>query len=126
MRNQILPGRHITDCQMRFYMKFRQTDGPLISAAKSGFSTSTGYRAEKDRRLPSQKKQPRDRRRPDPLVAVWESEIVPMMVAAPGLRAVAIFGEMLRRHPDLGEGVRRTMERRIRSWRAIHGPDQEV
>jgi len=107
-------------------MRFRQTEMPLISAAKSGFSTTTGYRLEKDRRLPSQKKIPHDRRRPDPLIAVWDSEIVPMMKAAPGLRAVAIFGEMLRRHPELGDGVRRTMERRIRSWRAIHGQDQEV
>jgi len=107
-------------------MTFRQTDMPPISAAKSGFSTSTGYRAEKDRRLPSQKKSPRGRRREDPLIAVWDSEIVPMMKAAPGLRAVAIFGEILLRHPELGEGVRRTMERRIRSWRAMHGPEQEV
>jgi len=99
---------------------------PLIASAKSGFSTSTGYRLEKDRRLPSQKKIPRDRRRPDPLIAVWDDEIVPMMKAAPGLRPVAIFGEMLRRHPELGDSVRRTMERRIRSWRAIYGADQEV
>jgi len=26
MSNQTLTGRHITDCQMRFNMKFRQTD----------------------------------------------------------------------------------------------------
>ncbi len=107
-------------------MKFRQTDMTPISAAKSGFSTSTGYRVEQDHRLPSQKKSPRARRRPDPLRAVWDDEIVPMMKATPGLRSIAIFGEMLLRHPELGEGVRRTMERRIRSWRALHGPDQEV
>ncbi len=107
-------------------MKSRQTDIPLIAAAKAGFSTATAYRIEKDRRLPSQKKAPRDRRRPDPLIAIWDSEIVPMLKAAPGLRPVAIFAEMRRRHPELGDGVRRTMERRIRSWRAIHGLDQEV
>ncbi len=49
-----------------------------------------------------------------------------MMKVAPGLRPVAIFGEILRRHPELGDSVRRTMERRIRGWRAIHGADQEV
>lgn len=107
-------------------MKVRQTEGAPIAAAKSGFSTATGYRIESDGRLPSQKKTPRGRRRPDPLIAVWESEIVPMLKAAPGLRAVAIYEEILRRHPGLGEGVRRTMERRIRRWRAVHGPDQEV
>lgn len=107
-------------------MKFRETDSPAIAAAKSGFSTASAYRIDADSRLPSQQKVARDRRRPDPLIAVWDGEIVPMMIAAPGLRPVAIFEEMLRRHPDLGDGVRRTMERRIRSWRAIHGPDQEV
>ena len=49
-----------------------------------------------------------------------------MLKAAPGLRAVAIFEEIARRHPDLGVGVRRTVERRIRSWRALFGPEQEV
>ena len=107
-------------------MTFRKTDAPAIAAAKAGLSPATGYRLENDPRLPSQKKCPRKRRRPDPLLAVWDSEIVPMMTAAPGLRPVAIFEEMVRRHPDLGDGIRRTMERRIRGWRAIHGPDQDV
>jgi len=107
-------------------MKFRQNDKPLIAAAKAGFSAASAYRIEKDPRLPSQKKTPRSRRRPDPLAGVWESEIVPMLEAAPGLRPIAIYQEMLRRHPELGEGVRRTLERRIRAWLAVHGPDREV
>ena len=41
-----MPGRHITDCQMRLYMKSRQNHGPAIAAAKAGFSTATGYRIE--------------------------------------------------------------------------------
>jgi hypothetical protein len=70
MRNRPLPGRHITDCQMRLYMSFRQTEPPVIAAAKAGLSTASAYRIEQDRRLPSQKKAPRDRRRRDPLAAV--------------------------------------------------------
>ncbi len=88
--------------------------------------TATGYRIASDPVLPSHRKAPRGRRRPDPLESIFESEIVPMLKAAPGLRAVAIFEEMRRRHPDLDFGVRRTMERRIRAWRAVHGPEQEV
>ena len=49
-----------------------------------------------------------------------------MLKAAPGLRPVTIFEELLRRHPDLGDGIRRTLERRIRTWRALHGPEREV
>jgi transposase InsO family protein len=111
---------------MRLFMKFRRTDTTPIAAAKAGFSASTGYRIEDDPRQPSQKTATRQRRRPDPLVGVWESEIIPLLKSAPGLRSVAIFEEIVRRHPELGAGVRRTLERRIRSWRALHGPEQEV
>jgi transposase InsO family protein len=111
---------------MRLYMKFRHTDTAPIAAAKAGFSPSTGYRIDKDPHLPSQKKAPRERRRPDPLATVWDSEIVPLLQSAPGLRPVALFEEMLRRHPELGTGIRRTLERRVRAWRALHGPEQEV
>jgi hypothetical protein len=99
---------------------------PPVAAAKASISAATAYRFEHDRRLPSDHKQTRGRRRPDPLADFFDVEIVPMLKAAPGLRAVAIFEEMQRRHPDLSAGVRRTLERRIRSWRALHGTEQEV
>jgi hypothetical protein len=57
---------------------------------------------------------------------VWEGEIVPMLEAAPGVRAVAIFQEICRRHPDLTVGVRRTLERRVARWRALNGPSRDV
>ena len=107
-------------------MKSRQSNSPAVAAAKAGFSTATAYRIEADPRLPSQKKEPRGRRRPDPLAGVWDSEIVPMLEAAPGIRAVAIFEEICRRHPELGPGVRRTLERRIARWRALNGPNRDV
>ena len=49
-----------------------------------------------------------------------------MLKAAPGLRPIAVFEELCRRHPDLAAGTRRTLERRVRSWRAVNGPDREV
>ena len=107
-------------------MKSRQSSSPTVAAAMAGFSRATAYRIDADPRLPSQKKTPRERRRPDPLAGIWDGEIVPMLKAAPGIRAVAVFEEMQRRHPDLPEGVRRTLERRIRQWRALNGPEQDV
>jgi hypothetical protein len=107
-------------------MKSRQTNVPAIAAAKAGFSTATAYRIEADPRLPSQKKKPRERRRPDPLASVWDSEIVPMLQSAPGIRPVAVFEEICRRHPEIVTGVRRTLERRIAQWRAISGPNRDV
>ena len=95
-------------------------------AGFAGFSTASAYRIESDPRLPSQKRKPRGRRRPDPLAGVWESEIVPMLEAAPGIRAVAMFEELCRRHPEMASGVRRTLERRIAQWRALNGPNRDV
>jgi hypothetical protein len=111
---------------MRLYMNFRRNHSPTVAAAKAGFSASAAYRFEKPPRLPSQKKEPRERRRPDPLADVWDDEVVAILKAAPGLRPIAIFEELIRRHPELGAGVRRTLERRIRAWRGLNGPDQEV
>ncbi len=107
-------------------MTFRDADGPAVSAAKAAISRTTAYRFERDHRPPSSQKNLRGRRRPDPLVDFFDAEVVPMLTAAPGLRVVAIFEEMQRRHPDLPDGTRRTLERRIRAWRAVHGADQEV
>lgn len=121
-----MPGRHINDHQVRLYMKMRQTVSPRSAAACAAFSTATAYWLERDAQLPSQKKEPRGRRRPDPLADIFDSEVVPLLEAAPGLRAVTVFEEMQRRHPELPDGVRWTMERRVRSWRALQGPDRDV
>lgn len=121
-----MPGRHVTDHQMRLFMKYRQTHSVEVAAAKASISRATAFRVEKEQRLPSQNKPPRGRRRPDPLAHIFDAEVVPLLKAAPGIRAVAVYDEMLRRHPELPEGIRRTLERRIRSWRAVHGEAQEV
>lgn len=60
-------------------------------------------------------KAPRGRRRLSPLASVFETEMVPMLKADPGLRPVGIFEEMFRRHAELRAGTRRTLERRIRA-----------
>lgn len=121
-----MPGRHVTDHQMRLFMKHRNNAPIPVAAARAGFSAATGYRISQDPRPPSEKRAPRERRRPDPLAAVFDAEVVPMLEACPGLRPVAVFEELMRRHPELGLGVRRTLERRIRQWRALHGPEREV
>lgn len=107
-------------------MKLRQTEAPVTAAAKAGFSTASAYRIEQDRRLPSQKQAPRERRRPDPLAAIWDSEVVPLLQSVAGLRPIAIFDEIRRRHPEIGASIRRTLERRIRTWRALHGAEQDI
>ena len=107
-------------------MDYRKTRSPEAAAAKAGFSTATAYRLEADSRPPSQKKAPRGRRRPDPLAAYWDAEIVPILKSAPGIRVIGVLQELRRRHPDLNRNIRRTLERRIQAWRGLHGPEQEI
>jgi len=108
-------------------MTLRPSHTWQTAAAKAGFSTSTGARLDADPRLPSAKCQFRGRRRPDPLEPYFESEVVPLLQASPGLRPITILGELQRRHPgQFPDNVRRTLERRIQLWRALHGPEREV
>ena len=107
-------------------MQHRQTDTVAAAAAKASMSKATGHRIAKNPRLPSANTAPRGRRRPDPLGEIFDAVVVPMLQASPGLRPIAIFEEVVRRHPELGTGIRRTLERRIRAWRAVHGPEQDV
>src|SRR5580693_3653237 len=111
---------------MRLFMKLRQTYSVTVAAARAGFSASSGYRIVEDPTLPSAREQERGRRRPDPLADIFDSEVVPLLKAAPGLRSIGIFEEMKRRHADLDPGIRRTLERRTRAWRAVYGAEQEV
>jgi len=69
------------------------------------------------------------RNRPDPFAGVFESEVVPLLAADEKrvLEARTILGELNRRHPgELSVRQLRTLQRRIRQWRALNGPDKEV
>jgi hypothetical protein len=108
-------------------MTYRKSKTLATAAAEAGISRASACRFEKGKRvLPSQKAVARGRRRPDPLIDIFDSEVVPMLQASGDLRAVAIFEELQRSHPELPDGVRRTLERRIRVWRAQFGKERDV
>lgn len=108
-------------------MKNKPNKTVQAAAAAAEISTASAYRFEKrGRTLPSQRPGVRARRRPDPLIDIFDSEVVPMLQASGDLRAVAIFEELQRSHPELPDGVRRTLERRVRMWRAQFGKDKDV
>ena len=104
-------------------MAERERSSVPTAAARAGFSGASGYRMLKEGRSKGKR---RGRRRPDPLAGVFESEVVPLLESCPGIRPIAVFQELMRAHPELDRGVRRTLERRIRAWRAEHGPEKEV
>ncbi|MGH7151973.1 MAG: IS21 family transposase [Planctomycetota bacterium] len=97
------------------------------AAAKAGMSENTARRYREAGRLPSEMRPERSwRTRRDPFAEVWP-EVRGMLERAPGLQATTIFAELRRRDPVLfAEGQLRTLHRRVRSWRALHGPEREV
>ena len=110
-------------------MDSRRHHPQRLAAAKAGFSERTARRIETNRHPPSPEIADRRPRRqyPDPFSGLWDAEIRPMLEAQPGLRPVTLIEEMQRRHPDHGwDRQRRSLERRVRAWRAEHGADREV
>jgi hypothetical protein len=107
-------------------MNLHRTHVRRTAAARAGFSTSTGARLDAALRMPSRTQPPRSRRRPDPLAAFWQSEILPMLRAIPGLRPITVLRELQRRHAGFSNDLRRTLERRVRLWQALHGPERDV
>lgn len=99
------------------------------AAAAAGMSLRSARKWQQGS-FPSQRRKPHTwRTRPDPFGEVFESEVAPLLAADEKrvLEARTILGELDRRHPG-GFSVRhlRTLQRRIRQWRALNGPDKEV
>lgn len=107
-------------------MTYRKNDSVTVAAAKASLSRATGYRIEADSTLPSQTNKPRGSRRPDPLAGIFDEQVVPTLEKSPDIRPIAVLDELLRRHPQLAPSVRRTLERRMKAWRLLHGSDQPV
>jgi transposase InsO family protein len=110
--------------------KYKQLRGGYsqeAAAAKTGISLSSAQRIEAVQVLPSQRGVRTWRTRSDPLGLVWDSEVVPLLKEAPTLMAVTVLEELQRREPGrYAESVLRTLQRRMRQWRAEHGAEREI
>jgi len=117
----------VSDRQARRLMKELGGGIGLSGAALRSSMSENTARRYRTGELPSQRKKPRTyRTRRDPFALVWP-EIEALLESAPGLEAVTIFETLVQR-PDTSftEGQIRTLQRRIRRWRAKAGPDREV
>jgi transposase InsO family protein len=122
-----MPGRRINRTQVAKYMEHRKELKQEAAAAKVGVSVRSARRIERAGGLPSQQQTRQWRTRADPLSGWWESEIVPLLESAPALNAVTILEELQRRYPsEISPGLLRTLQRRLRQWRAVHGEEREI
>jgi hypothetical protein len=98
-----------------------------IAAAKAGMDEKTAREYLKKGTLPSQcRKEHNWRTRPDPFEQEWE-EIKEQLEVNPGLEAKTIFDALQRESSGkFTDGQLRTLQRRIKLWRATEGPPKEV
>ena len=119
----------MSDGQVRMLRKKLKEGKTQADAAMIADMSERSARRWKDGPLPSQKKERHWRTRKDPFADVWNEEVVPLLKldTARKLQATTIFDHLMDRFPDSFEpGQIRTLQRRVRQWRAQHGSDQEV
>ena len=118
----------VTEQQVRVYMSQRRSGKKqTTAAAEAGVSERTARRLEGrgGRRVPPGHRQWRTRS--DPFAQVWESEVVGELERHPDLSAVVLLEWLQERHPGAyPDALLRTLQRRIKAWRARCGPDKEV
>lgn len=62
----------------------------------------------------------------DPLVGVWTEELEPMLRREPRLKPTTLFEYLEEQYPGKYPKVLRTLQRRVREWKALHGPEPDV
>jgi hypothetical protein len=98
------------------------------AALKAGMTRKTARRYLAKRMLPSElAAEPRAyRTREDPFDGVW-SEVEALLDSDSRLEAKTLFDWLQREHPGrFADGQLRTLQRRVKVWRATEGPAKEV
>lgn len=94
---------------------------------RAGLSPNTARKYVRAGRLPSELTGPRTwRTRVDPFEADW-TELRARLVETPALEATTLFEDLVQRKPEAyTPGQLRTLQRRVKQWRAREGPPKRV
>ena len=109
-------------------MKLLQSEKTLAAAAaKAGMDEKTARKYRRLGKLPGEVKVEHSwRTREDPFAEVWQ-EVKEKLEINPGLEAKTLFEDLQRRYPGrFADGQLRTLQRRVKAWRALEGPAKEV
>jgi hypothetical protein len=118
----------VTDKQVRrLFALVKLENNQEIAAAKAGMDRKTARKYLRAQRLPSELPQaPRWRTRGDVFEGVW-AELCELLKVNPGLEAKTLFDYLQRQYPArFQDGQLRTLQRRVKVWRATEGPAKEV
>ena len=114
--------------QVRRLVKLRKNEKTLtMAAARAGLSRKTARKYLKSGKLPSQCQPERYwRTRSDPFESVWP-EVEEILKRSPTVEATAVFEHLCRQQEGaFQQGQLRTLQRRIKQWKAEHGEAKEV
>jgi hypothetical protein len=118
----------VSDAQARKLMEEMTKHGKVgLAAMKAGMDRKTARKYVAAGKLPSEMAVPRDwRTREDPFAEHWP-EVEALVRETPALEAKTLFEVLSAKYPDRYEaGQLRTLQRRVRLWRATQGPDRAV
>ncbi|HEX5107617.1 MAG TPA: IS21 family transposase [Vicinamibacterales bacterium] len=118
----------VTDAQVRkLRAEMAKTGLVDVSAMRAGMHRNTASKYLKTDDLPSEQKTQRGwRTRMDAFEQDW-SWIAEMLRDAPRLEAKTLFEDLVHRHPGRYQpGQLRTLQRRVKQWRAEDGPEKEL
>lgn len=122
-----MPGKRITQRQESLYMSTRKSGkSQETAAAKAAISERSGRRIEKGERqsIPGERHW---RTREDPLEAIWEKELVPLLEKDAQLTGLTLWEYLDDEHTgQFPYSVLRTLQRRVKLWKATQGPDKVV
>jgi hypothetical protein len=118
----------VTDKQVRILMKALHSEKTkATAAAKAGMDEKTARKYNRLGKLPSELKIEHNwRTREDPFADIWP-DIRAQLNINPGLEAKTIFEHIQQIYPGkYMDGQLRTLQRRLKIWRALEGPPKEV
>jgi len=118
----------VTDQQVRRLQEMMNTEKTLTTAAaKAGMDEKTARKYLRLRKVPSELKGEHTwRTREDSFAEVWEEMRVKLGLN-PGLEAKTLFEDLQRRYPgQFADGQLRTLQRKVKRWRAFEGLPKEV
>jgi hypothetical protein len=98
-----------------------------LAAMRAGVDRKTARKYVLGGKLPSELVEPRDwRTREDPFVEHWP-EVEVLLSESPALEAKTLFEVLVEQYPGRYEaGQLRTLQRRVKTWRAERGPERDV
>ncbi|MBV0913766.1 IS21 family transposase [Rhodobacteraceae bacterium ASV31] len=104
-----------------------QDHSQRTAAARAGFSERTARRFDADPTLPSNRKIVHGRTAADPLQVYWQNDLLPLLEKDSALQAVTLLRHLQSEHPLAfpDDRIRRTLERRVRQWRALNNPERD-